>query len=127
MQASSIASIRKRNSAIRFRTADSGRVQCREITLAVSNARQGRCDAVVFLLPNRVEFVVVAACAVDRHPQKGLTDGSHQVLNFVAAHDSPHQQRLLRLADGVVSPGDQKAGRCNRVRVVRVQDVAGQL
>ena len=71
--------------------------------------------------------MVVAAGAVDRHAQKRLADRSHQVFDLVAAHDRPHQQRLLRLPDGVKSPGDQKARRCDGVRVVRAQDVAGQL
>ena len=64
---------------------------------------------------------------MDRQAEEGLADGADHVLELVLADDRLHRVALLRLADRVVGPGDEEAGRVDRLRVVGPEHVAGEL
>src|SRR5690606_34849353 len=98
-----------------------------QFSLAMPDAVEGRGEAVVLRLQDRVELVVVAAGAVDRQPQKRLADRADVVFEFVLPDDLLHRVALLLLADLVPRTGDKKAGGDDALRPRPLDDIAGQL
>ena len=66
-----------------------------------------REQAVVIALRNRVDFVIVAAGAVDRQPQEGLAGGGHDVVKPVVAELFPVGRFVIPHTEPVVAGGDQ--------------------
>ena len=69
-----------------------------------------RQEAVVVLLRDRVDLVIVAAGAVDRQPEERLTGGGNEIVEPVIAPLKPVGRLVVPEAEAVVAGGDEIVG-----------------
>jgi hypothetical protein len=92
------------------------------------DARKNRLEAVVILHADRIELVIVAACAVHGEAQKAGHGGHHHVVPVEGAGDQLVHRALAQLdvADKVPRPGCNES--CSRHTAgILAQHVAGKL
>src|SRR5690606_558829 len=96
-----------------------------ERNLAVPNAGKGRIQAVVVLLRDRIELVIVTAGAADRQPQKRLGCRGDHFVECVR----PDLRRLggILIADIVVGSSNQKRAADRNRGIVRGENIARQM
>ena len=98
-----------------------------EVALSMEDTIEDRLDTVVVRLRNGVEFVRVAAGAVDRHTEKALGHAAHQVLHLL--FPGLHALGLVSLAVAglVVGAADKHAGGDDAVGHHRLENISGDL
>ena len=74
------------------------------------DAFEDRFESVVIFGRDGIELVVVTTGAVDRDPQKGLTDGADKIFQFFLPHPGLHDRAGLAVADLVPGTGDEEPG-----------------
>ena len=97
--------------------------------IAFIGARENRLQAVVLVLRNRVELVVVAASAVDRRADKRGHHGGDDVIAVQVAADLAVERVFADVAQRafVPRPGSEETGGHGCPRIVRKEHVAGHL
>ena len=100
-----------------------------ERDIAAANAREDGLQAVVIVLRDRVELVVVAAGALDRQPLEGVEDGGDDVVAVEVTADFAVDRVLADVAQRalVPRPGREKAQGRDEFWLVREEDICGDL
>src|SRR5262249_37765952 len=84
-------------------------------------------ELIELLLGDRVEFVIVAASAIDGQPQKRLADRGDETLQLLFSGKRAHRRRAVVVRSQIIRSHGQKAARDDGQRIVRLQHVAGDL
>ena len=91
----------------------------------VRHTLKRRAQPVIVLRGDRIEFVVVAARTVDRHPQKRPTRRRNEIVEGRRANILP--SRHILITDVVVRPGDEKRAADFSFRPVLTDQIAGEM
>ena len=93
------------------------------------HASEDRLQAVIFLLRDRVEFVIMAARAMDGQAQECGHGVHHHIVAIVVARDQAIGLafRQFNMPDKIPRPGGDETGGHNAVGIARKQHVPGEL
>src|SRR5262249_27152513 len=91
-----------------------------KIAFPMLHAGKARLNSVVIRLRNRIKFVIMAACATDREPEKCAAGGTDHIMEFIGTlRGGQDGVRALHLIPGAT---DEKSRGC-----ILVKKVAGNL
>ncbi len=93
----------------------------------VLDSREHRRHAVIVALGKRIELVIVAASAIEREPQRGGGDRIDDVVEFVSASATAQVAGHGFVPDLVPGPRAQESQSRDRLRIVGIDHVAGNL
>src|SRR5262249_21813818 len=84
-------------------------------------------ETIILLLPQGIEFVVVAAGTLYGEAEERLSDRSDDVLQLILAHVGLHDRTLLTLPHRVKGAGHEESGGGERAAVVWRENITREL